>query len=161
MIGCTGFGTASAGIDGLHLLPDRVRDRDAVAVQIHAEGRDHVGLRADADGRADRLSREHVRAVELAADHAIEQDLPVRLGFEGHEESFVLEEPELLRDHERRAVGQLDEAELELVLLELEGRGRSSGSRNVAKRIDRQEREDPPLNRVSSAFRSRSSITEA
>ena len=39
-------------------------------------------LRAEADGRAERLAGEHVRAVELAVDHPIEQDLPVGLGLE-------------------------------------------------------------------------------
>ena len=84
-------------------------------------------LRAEADRRAERLARQHVRAVELARDHAVEQHLPVRLRLERDVQAFVLEVAELVRDRERRHVGELDEAELELVLLERERLGRALG----------------------------------
>ena len=115
-------------IGRLHLLPDLVRDRDRVAVEIEAERGHQVRLRADAERRADRLAGQHVGAVELAGDHAIEQDLPVGLRFERDVEILLLEEAELLRDHERRAVGELDEAELQLVLLRRRRPRRRRGS---------------------------------
>src|SRR6185369_2530958 len=49
-----------------------------------------------------------------------EQHLPVRLRLEGDEQALVLEVAELVGHGQRSHVGQLDEAELELVLLELE-----------------------------------------
>ena len=107
----------------LHLGPDLVRHRDAVAVEIHREGRDDVGLGAEADGRGDRLAGQHVRAIELAGDDAVEQHFPVGLRLEGDEEAFVFEEALLLGDGDRHHVGELDEAELQLVLLGLEWRG--------------------------------------
>ncbi len=33
----------------LHFLPDRIRHGDAVAVEVHTECRDHIGLRAEPD----------------------------------------------------------------------------------------------------------------
>ena len=104
----------------LHQRPHFVRDRGRVAVQIHAERGDDVGFGAEADGRAERLAGEHVRAVEFAGDDAIENHFPVRLRLERDVQPFVFEEALLVRDGERRHVGELDEAELELLLLELE-----------------------------------------
>ena len=60
---------------------------------------------------------QHVRAVELAGDDAVEHDLPVGLRLERDVQAFVLEEALFIGDGERRHVGQLDEAELELLLL--------------------------------------------
>ena len=102
------------GEAALHELPDFVGNRDGVAVEVHAETGDDVGLRADAHRGAERLAREHVRAVELAGDHAIEDDLPVGLWLERDVQAFVFEEALFVRDGERRHVGELDEAELEL-----------------------------------------------
>src|SRR5438876_10513342 len=61
-----------------------------------------------------------MRAVELAIAHPIEQRLPVGLGLERHNESFVLEEALLIGDRQRSHVGELDEAELEVRLLNTE-----------------------------------------
>ena len=79
-------------------------------------------LGAEADGGAERLAGQHVRAVELAGDHAVEQHLPVGLRFERDVEAFLLEEALLLGDGERRHVGELDEAELQLLLLDRQRR---------------------------------------
>src|SRR5690606_3370302 len=84
------------------------------------------------------LAREHVRAVELAGDNAIEQHLPVGLRLERYEEPFVLEVTELVRNRERRHVRELDESELELV--PLERRLRSVRRRACAHRHRRHER---------------------
>ena len=81
---------------------------------------DDVGLGAEADRGAERLAREHVRAVELAGDDAIEDDLPVGLRLERHVQAFVFEVAFLIGDGERRHVGELDEAELQLFFLELQ-----------------------------------------
>ena len=97
----------------LHLFPDVVGNGDAVAVQIHAERRDDVCLRADADGRGNRLAGQHVRAVQFAGDDAVEQNFPVRLRLKRNIKSFVIEIAVLLGNHQRRAVGQFDEAEFE------------------------------------------------
>jgi hypothetical protein len=78
-IGCFGSPFSSVARPALHQPPDFVGDRDRVAIQIHAERRDDVGLRANTDGCTQRLAGEHVRTVELAGDHAIEHDLPVGL----------------------------------------------------------------------------------
>ncbi len=80
-------------------------------------------VRAESDRGSERLAGEHMRAVELAGDHAIEQHLPVRLRLERHEQTFVFEIAELVGNRERRHVRELDEAELELVLLERERLG--------------------------------------
>ena len=74
-------------------------------------------LGADADRGAERLARQHVRAVEFAGDHAVEHHLPVGLRLERDVQAFLLEEALLVGDGERRHVGELDEAELQLLLL--------------------------------------------
>ncbi len=71
-----------------------------------------------------RLSGQHVRAIQLAGDDAIQNDLPVRLRLERYIQPFILEEAFLVSDGERRHVGELDEADLQLLLLQLELRGR-------------------------------------
>ncbi len=104
----------------LHLRPDFVRHGDAVAVQVHREGRDDMRLGAVADRGGQRLPGEHVGAVELSVDHPVEQHLPVGLRLE-RDEQPLLEEVALLVGHrERRHVGQLDEAEGQLVLFQIE-----------------------------------------
>jgi hypothetical protein len=50
-----------------------------------------LGLGADADRGAERLPGQHVRAIELAVDHPVEQHFPVGLGFERDVEAFILE----------------------------------------------------------------------
>src|SRR5439155_21747837 len=71
-----------------------------------------------ANGGSERLARQHVRAVELAIDHSVEQSLPVGLRLERHNESFVLEEALHIGDRQRSHVAKLDEAELEVRLLD-------------------------------------------
>jgi hypothetical protein len=84
-------------------------------------------LGAEADGRGERLAGEHMGAVEFAGDHPVEQNLPVRLGFEGDIEALILEVAVLIGDRERRHVGQLDEAEFQLVLLDRQHLGAGCG----------------------------------
>ncbi|MDZ7818709.1 MAG: hypothetical protein U5K55_08850 [Aliarcobacter sp.] len=74
-----------------------------------------------------RLARQHVGAVELAVDHAVEQHLPVGLGFERDVEAFVFKVALFVGHHERRAVGQLDEAELQGFLFRAGRLGRQGG----------------------------------
>ena len=100
----------------LHLLPYRIGDGDAVAVQVHAESGDDVRLGAEADGGGQRLTGQHVGAVELAVDHAVEQHLPVGLGLQRHIQPFVLEVTFLVGDRQRRHIGELDKAERQLRL---------------------------------------------
>jgi hypothetical protein len=58
------------------------------------------------------------------------ENLPVRLRLERHVQTLVLEVAELVSHRQRRHVGQLDETELELVLLERERLGLCAASRN-------------------------------
>ena len=102
-----------------HLRPDGVGDGDAVTVQIHGEGRDDVRLGAEADRRRQGLAGEHVRAVELAVDYAVQQHLPVGLRLEGDVQALVLEVAVLVGHRQRRHVGELDKAELQFILLRL------------------------------------------
>ena len=106
------------GYVGLHLLPDLVGDRDAIAVEIHAAGGNNVGLGAETNGRANRLPGQHVRPVEFAVNDAIEQHLPIGLRLQGDEKPLVLKEELLLGNDQGRAVGQLDETELEFVFFQ-------------------------------------------
>ena len=110
---------AFGGQARLDLRPDLVRQRDGIAVEVEAERRDQIGLGAIADGRRDGLSRQHVRAVQLPADHPVEQDLPVRLRLERDVQPFLGEEALFLGDGQRRHVGQLDEAQLQVRLFRL------------------------------------------
>ena len=75
----------------LHLFPDVFGDVMPLPFRSMLNARDEVCLRAEADGRGDRLARQHVRAVEFAADDAVEKDFPVRLRLERDEKTFVLE----------------------------------------------------------------------
>ncbi len=95
-------------------------------------------LGAVADGGGERLAGEHVGAVEFTGDHPVEQHLPVGLRLEGDVEAFVFEEAFLVGDRERRHVGQLDEAELELILLERKDLGAQSSIRECEHRGDRE-----------------------
>ena len=79
-----------------------------------------MGFGAEADRCGERLACEHMRAVELAVDHTVEQHFPVGLGFERHEQAFVEEVALLVGNREGGHVGELNEAEGQLVFLELE-----------------------------------------
>ena len=103
----------------LHLLPDFIADRDAIAIKVHRERRDDMGLGAEPDRRGKRLTGKHMRPVKLSVDHPIEQNLPVGLRFKSDEKPFILEIPFLIGHSERRHIGQLDKAEFQLVLLDI------------------------------------------
>ena len=96
-----------------------------------------MGFRAVADGGGKGLAREHVRAVKLAVDHAVQQYLPVRLRLQRDEQPFVFEVAILVRDGEGRHVGQLDEAKLQLILFQIQqfgvGRRAKQGSHGTCK----------------------------
>ena len=112
--GVDGFAVAPHGNGRLHLLPDVVGHGDAIAVVVEAVGRDDVGLGTKADGGTDGLTREHVGSVQFARDDAIEENFPVRLRFEFHNQSLFFEEAFFLGDDERSAIGELDKAKLEV-----------------------------------------------
>ena len=101
----------------LHRFPDFIGNRDAIAVQIHGKGRDDMGFGAISDGRGKRLACQHMRPVQLPADHAIQQNLPVRLRFQGDEQAFVFKIPVLIGDSQRRHIRQFDKPELQLIFL--------------------------------------------
>ena len=46
-------------------------------------------LGAETDGRGQGLTRQHMRTVERTADDAIQQNLPVCLRFQRHEQAFI------------------------------------------------------------------------
>ena len=97
----------------LHFIPNRIRHRDAIAVQIHAEGCDHVCLGANPNGCAQWLTGQHVGTIELSIDHAVEQNFPVGLSFQRDIQTFVLEESFLVSDNQRCTVRQFDEAKFQ------------------------------------------------
>ena len=107
----------------LHLSPDGVGNGDAVAVQIHAERGNNVGPGAKTDGRPQRLAGQHMRAVQLAVDDAIEQHLPVGLRFQRDVQPFVLEITLLVGDRQWRHIGEFDKAEFKVFFFKL-GRSR-------------------------------------
>ena len=63
--------------------------------------------------------RQVISAVELAVDNAVEQYLPVGLRLELDIQALVLEVSLLVADRQRRHVGELDEAELQVFFLRL------------------------------------------
>ncbi len=157
-IGCGGFGWRQPRIRRLHLLPDVVRDGDRVAVQVDAERRDHVRPSCRCRCVAPIGWPASMCAPSSSPrDHAIEQDLPVGLRLERDVELLLLEEAELLRDHERRAVGELDEAELELVLLRRRGRCAGRGpereQQSGGRRFPHSLRTRPPKSEASGRAR--------
>ncbi len=103
----------------LHLFPDVVRHGDAVAVEVHREGSDHISLSAKANGRTKRLTGQHVRAVQLTVDDPVEQHLPVGLRLKGDVQAFVFKKALLVGNRQRGHVGQFDKAELEVFLLQI------------------------------------------
>ena len=79
-----------------------------------------MGFGAIANGGGQRLAGEHVGAIERAGDDAVEQHLPIGLRLERHIEPFILEIAKLIGNGERGHVGELDEAEFQLVLFDIE-----------------------------------------
>jgi len=61
-----------------------------------------------------------VRAVEFAFDDVVEQDHPVLLGGEFDGQAFGVKKAFFLGDHERGAVGEFDETEVEVLLFDVE-----------------------------------------
>jgi len=100
-----------------HFVPYRIGDGNSVAIEIHGEGRHHMGLGAKAHRRPQRLPRQHMGAIQLAINHPVQQHLPIGLGFQGHEQAFFLEVAFLIGDGQRRHVRQFDKTELEIGLL--------------------------------------------
>lgn len=104
----------------LHLFPDFIGNGDAVAVQIHRESGNDMSLGTEADGRTERLTGQHVCAVQFPGDDAVEQDFPVGLRLESYVKSFVFEKAFFIGNCQRSHVGQFDEAELQLFLLQVQ-----------------------------------------
>ena len=146
LIGCTGLPSAPIGICGFIIAQTALETVMPLPLRSIEKGVTMCGLGAEADRGGERLAGEHVGAVEFAGDDAVEQHLPVRLRFERDVEAFVLEVAELLGDGERRHVGELDEAELELVLLGHQRLGPSGGHGREHQRREaeqKRERGDP------------------
>ena len=107
----------------LHLFPDGIRDGNGVAVQVHAERGDDLCLGTETDGGTQRLAGQHVRSVQFAGNHPIQQHLPVGLRLQGDEQTLVLEIALLVGNRQRRHVGELDKAELQHRLFGVTGGG--------------------------------------
>lgn len=97
-----------------------------------------MGFGAKADGRRQGLTRQHMRPVQVAVDHAIKQHLPVGLRLKGHKEAFILEIPLLVGDGERGHIGELDKAEGQI----LDFRQCVGVQRGCAKCCDQRARDD-------------------
>ena len=104
---------------GQHLFPNLVGDGDPVAVQVHRKGRDDMRLSPVANGRRQGLPGQHMRAVQLAVDHPIQQHFPVGLGFEGDKKPLIKEVALLIGNGERGHVCQLDKTEGQHVLFKV------------------------------------------
>lgn len=89
----------------LHQRPDLIGNRDSIAIQIHAESGDDIGFGAKADGRAQGLPRQHVRPIQFAGDHPVQQNFPVRLRLQRDIQAFILKKSLLIGDRQRRHVG--------------------------------------------------------
>jgi len=88
----------------LHSFPDLIRNGDAVSVEVESVRGDNVSLSSEADGGGDRLTREHVSAVELASDDVVEKLFPVGLSDDFDREAFCFEEALFLRNDDGGAV---------------------------------------------------------
>jgi hypothetical protein len=97
---------------GCNLAPYLVRHRDGIAVEIEADRSNQLRLGTNASRCGNGLTRQHVRAIKLATNHAIQQHFPVCLRLERHAQPFFAEEALFLRNGKRCHVRQLDEAKL-------------------------------------------------
>ena len=95
----------------LHLVPDVIGNGDRIAVQVHREGRDDMRFGAIADCCRQRLARQHMRAVQLAVDHAVQQHFPVGLRLKPDKKPLVFKVSQLVGHGQRCHIGQLDKAE--------------------------------------------------
>ena len=117
------FAIRAGGQARFHHGPDRIADGDRVAVQIHRQRRHDMGLRAIADGRGQGLARQHMRPVQLARDHPVQQHLPIRLRFQRDEQALVFKELLFIGDGQRGHIGQLDEAKRQVRLFDIQRLG--------------------------------------
>ncbi len=114
-----GQAIVTAGDMRAHHVPNFVRYGDAVAVEVHREGRHDMCLCPVADGGRNRLPCEHMRAVERAIDHTIQQYLPIGLRLERHKQPLIKEVALLIRDGQRRHIRQFNEAKCQLIHFEV------------------------------------------
>ena len=83
------------------------------------KGRDDMSFGAKADRRGQRLTGQHMCAIQRPVDHAVQQNFPVGLGFQGHKQAFVIEKALFVGNGQRRHVCQLDKAKGQLVFLKV------------------------------------------
>ena len=106
------------GAVGGALVLELVGKRDRLAVVIEVHQHRHVLLRpADAHLHAVDQAIEHVRGIELAVDELVAHAGPRRFLGRNDLDAVFLVELHHRRHHHRRAVGQRDEADLDLLLL--------------------------------------------
>ena len=69
----------------------------------------------ETDGRGQRLACQHMRAVQVAVDHTVQQHLPVGLRFQCDEQALILEIAALICDGQGGHIGQFDETECQIL----------------------------------------------
>ena len=103
-----------------HLPAERLRrerGRLAVVVEDHRDPQRIAAQLAHLRGRGEGHPEQAVRAVQLAGRELVAHDGPRRLLLDDHVHAVLRVEPELVRHHDARAVGQRDEAELDRLLV--------------------------------------------
>ena len=96
-----------------NLGPDFVRQGDRIAIEVERERGDQIRLGAIANRCSKRLPGQHVCAVQLTTDHAVEQHFPVCLRFECNVQPFFGEKSLFFGNRQRGHIGELDESELQ------------------------------------------------
>ena len=98
------------------LLEERLVQRDGLAVPVEVHGNDHrLHRRAlEAHGRRVGHPEQHVGGLVLAERQPVANDRPRRFLRDRRLDAVLLEEAELVRHDDRRAIGERDDAEAHL-----------------------------------------------
>ena len=103
-----------------HLLPQALRQGERVAVHLQGHGVDHRHADAvDAQRQRERQRRQDVRGVELAQRQLVAHVGPRHFAADLDFESLALIGAQLLGQHDRRAVDDRDEPDLDLRSLQI------------------------------------------
>ena len=71
-------------------------------------------------GRGNGLTGEHMGPVELSINHTVQKHLPVGLRFQSDKEPLILKVALFIGHRQRCHIGQLDEAQGQLVFLDVQ-----------------------------------------
>jgi hypothetical protein len=107
---------------------ERIGEADRLAVAVEDPGDDHRDFRraAEAHGRGDGHAEEHVSRLDVAVGERVADGGPARAFGDGRGDAVFFEEPFFVGDDDGRAVGQGDDAEVDV--RGFRGVGRVGGS---------------------------------